>query len=272
MSSTITPATSLVSIIHANNEIGTIQNLKKISNVCKENNVLFHADAVQSYGKVPIDVENLNIDFLSMSSHKIYGPKGIGALYIRSENSLAPLLVGGGQENSLRSGTENVPGIIAFGIASKLLKNEMHENATKLRKLQVKLMEGLSSIDNVVLTGPLLEKVKENIPQEKYLYRIPGHVSICCRGIEGESLVLQVDMKGIAASSGSACKSKDLISGISSFEPSHVLVAINVHNDYVQGSLRLTLGRENMEENVVYIIESLNEIMQKLNKNTLTLK
>lgn len=258
LKATITPKTALVSIIHANNEIGTIQDIKKIGDLCKEHNVLFHTDAVQSFCKIPIDVNKLNIDFMSMSGHKIYGPKGIGALYIRSQAKLFPLIIGGGQETGFRSGTENMPGVAGFSIACKLLKNEMPENAQKLRHFQIKLMEGLLKVENIMLTGVHLGKVKENIPVEKFLHRIPGHVSLCCKNIEGESLVLQLDLKGIASSSGSACKNK--------FEPSHVLKAIGIPKDYVMGSVRFTLGRENIEKEIDYIAGTVKDIVQKIYK------
>lgn len=253
LTSSITTRTALVSIIHANNEIGTVQDLKAISNICKEKNVLFHTDIVQSFGKIPIDVRDLNIDFMSMSAHKIYGPKGVGALYSRSANDLSPVFMGGGQEKIIRPGTENLPGIVGFGVAAELIKKEMKENAIKLRSLQIELMEGLLKISNVILTGANIKKVKENFPIEKYLYRLPGHVSICMKDIEGENLVLQADLKGIAASSGSACSSGTL-------EPSHVLIATNVPSDYVRGSLRLTLGRENTTDEIEYIIKAVKEI------------
>ncbi|MBI2995838.1 MAG: cysteine desulfurase [Candidatus Melainabacteria bacterium] len=239
----ITKKTLLVSIIHANNEIGTIQDLKEISKICKENNVSFHADAVQSFGKIPINVKELNIDFMSMSGHKIYGPKGVGALYLKSKDFLEPLIMGGGQESNLRPGTENLAGIVGFGVASKLLKKEINENATRLRKLQTMLIESLSKIKGIILTGSGIEN------------RIPGHVSICCKDVEGESLVLQMDLKGIACSSGSACKSHN------EFEPSHVLLACGISKEYVKGSLRLTLGRENTKEDINYIVESIKDIV-----------
>lgn len=255
LKSLISSRTFLVSIIHANNEIGTIQDLKNISDICRENNVLFHTDAIQSFGKIPIDVNEIDIDFMSISSHKIYGPKGVGALYIKDTSVVAPLLIGGGQENNIRSGTENLPGIVGFGVACRLLKDEMHKNAKKLRGLQMNLMEELSGIKNLILTGVSLERVRENIPNEKYLYRIPGHVSICVKGVKGESLVLQMDLKGIAVSSGSACSSRNAAISTSIIEPSHVLFALGIPKDYVQGSLRLTLGRENTESDVKYIID-----------------
>ena len=246
----ITSKTSLVSVIHANNEIGTIQNLKTISSICKEKNVLLHSDTIQSFGKIPIDVKELDIDFISMSSHKIYGPKGVGAVYIKSTNKLAPVFIGGPQESGVRPGTENLPGIVGFGRAAKLINEEMPENIQKLRGLQIELMKGFANNENIILTG---------VGLEKYVHRLLGHVSICAKNIEGENLVLQADLKGIQASSGSACSSGSL-------EPSHILTAINISKDCIRGSLRLTLGRENTEEDVKYIIESITNIVNNLTK------
>ncbi len=261
----ITKETLLVSIIHVNNEIGTIQDLKKISEMCKEKNVLFHTDAVQSFCKIPIDVSQIPVDFMTLSSHKIYGPKGIGVLYIKASKNLSPLLVGGGQEEQLRPGTENLPGIVGFGVAAKLLNSEMKEISKKLRLMQIELMENLIKIDSVMLTGVNIEKVKENILEEKYLYRLPGHVSICIKDIEGENLILQMDLNGIAVSSGSACSS-------GAMEPSHVLVALDTPNNYVHGSLRLTLGRENTFEDIGYITKSLENIVKRLCNKSATAK
>ena len=267
-------APALVSIIHANNEIGTIQDLKKISKICTENNVLLHIDAVQSFGKIPIDVTDLNVDFMSMSGHKIYGPKGTGAIYIKSNNSLSPMFIGGRQENKIRPGTENVAGIFGFGTAAQLLKDEMLSNAQKLRKLQIELMEKFSTTQNIILTGTGLNKVKENIPHEKFVHRIPGHVSICCKDIGGESLVLQADLKGIALSSGSACSSRSLINTnhISEIKPSHVLLSCGVSENYVRGSLRVTLGKDNSEDENKYIFETIKNITEDINKKSVVLK
>ena len=246
--------TALVSIIHANNEIGTIQNLKTISDICKKHKALFHTDAVQSFCKIPIDVKDINVDFLSVSSHKIYGPKGTGALYIKSHENILPLIMGGGQENDMRSGTENLPGIVGFSTAAKLLSDDMVKNATDLRKLQINLIEELLINKNVILTGP------------KPLFRIPGHVSICCKDLEGESLVLQADIAGIAISSGSACSSRDAINRVPTVQPSHVIEAIGIPDNFKQGSLRITLGIENTSEDVKYIAKAIRNILEKLSK------
>lgn len=270
LKSVITPKTLFVSIIHANNEVGTIQDIKRISSICKEYNVLFHSDTVQSFGKIPINVKDIDIDFLSISSHKIYGPKGIGALYIKEKNKLESILKGGGQEQYIRPGTENLPNIVGFGIAAKLINQNMYENAKKLRSLQIKLIEGLHSLQEnkeIIFTGASLDKIKQNIPQEKFLYRLPGHVSICCKNLEGENLVLQADLRGIALSSGSACKIRDLLQQTSTrFEPSHVLVAMGVPAGYANGSLRTTLGEENTDEDVKYISDSIYDIVTSLSK------
>ena len=262
----ITSQTMLVSIIHASNEIGTVQDLKAISKICHEKQALLHIDGIQSYGKIPIDVNDLKIDFLSMSAHKIYGPKGVGALYVRSQEGFEALQFGGGQESKIRPGTENLAGIVGFGVAAHCIKAEMLANAKTLRKFQIKLMEDFSKIENVILTGASLDKVKENLREEKYLYRIPGHISLCCRKIEGESLVLQSDLRGIAMSSGSACKNN---SGdeTGKIGPSHVLLASNVPQDFLKGSIRITLGKHNTESDVDYIGETVKNIVRTLSKD-----
>ncbi len=264
LESFISDKTLLVSVIHANNEIGTIQSIGKISKVCRKHNVLFHTDSVQAFGKVPVNVKYMDMDFMSMSAHKIYGPKGVGALYIKSPEDFSSYLVGGGQENNLRSGTESLPSIVGFAKAAKLMHSEMDENVKKLRFLQIKLMEGLEELNDLVFTGVTLDKIKENYSEEKFLYRIPGHVSLCVKNVEGETLVLQADLRGIACSSGSACKSRDKKE--SNFEPSHVLVALTVPEEFRNGSLRLTLGRENTEADIEYIIKSVKDIVLMLNK------
>ena len=255
----ITNNTALVSIIHANNEIGTIQDLKTISNVCKKHNVLFHSDAVQSFCKIPIDLKNIDVDFLSIASHKIYGPKGVGALYIKSNKNILPLIMGGGQENDIRSGTENLPGIVGFSTAAKLLSNNILENTTHLRELQINLIENLLLNENVILTGP----------NKPYLFRIPGHISICCKDLEGESLVLQADLAGIAISSASACSSRDAINRVPTVQPSHVIEAIGISDNFKKGSLRITLGIENTFEDVQYIAETIQKILNRLSQITL---
>lgn len=246
--------TLLVSIIHANNEIGTIQDIKSISSICKEKKVLFHSDCIQSFGKILIDVKELNVDFISLSGHKIYGPKGIGALYIKSSENINSLLIGGGQENGLRPGTENLPGIAGFGVAAKLLKDEMNFNSEKLKQLQLSLMEKFVKIEGLVLTGPGVDDLEQ---------RLPGHVSVCVKDIEGESLVLQMDLKGIAVSSGSACSSQKKDKAV---EPSYVIKALGLPKDYEKGSLRITFGMENTLEDSECIESSLKEILEKIKR------
>ena len=262
----ITPDTLLVSIMHVNNEIGTIQPIEKIAEICHEKGVLFHTDAVQSFGKIPIDVKETNIDFVSMSAHKIYGPKGVGALYIKSPDKLSPVFIGGGQERNIRPGTENLAGIAGFGTAAKLIKEEILLNAERLRKLQFELMKRFSKLTNVIISGPNLDKVKENVPHEKFLYRLPGHVSICCKDVEGESLVLQADLKGIAISSGSACSSRSTIDRVSKIKPSHVLQACKTPKDYIKGSLRVTFGKDNSENEALYIFETVKSIIESVKR------
>lgn len=254
LKSSIKKNTLLVSIIHSNNEIGTIQDIENISNICQQNKVFFHADCIQSLGKIPINVKELNIDFVSLSAHKIYGPKGVGALYIKSSESINPILVGGGQENVLRPGTENLPGIAGFGMAAKLLKDEMINNSRKLQLLQSSLMEKMMKIDELVLTGPGMNELSR---------RLPGHVSVCVKGIEGESLVLQMDLKGIAVSSGSACSSQKKDKAV---EPSHVIKALGLTKDYEKGSLRITFGIENTMDDVEYIEVALKEVLEKVKR------
>ena len=244
---TITDETILVSIMHANNEIGTIQPINEIAKVIKQKNpgIIFHTDAVQTAGKIPVNVNNLGVDLLSMSAHKIYGPKGVGALYIRKGTRIAPFMTGGAQESSRRAGTENIAGIVGFGKAAELAVCEQQEQFEKLTLLRDRLMQGiLNTIPYTRLNGhPTL--------------RLPHNVNISFEFIEGESILLNLDMKGICASSGSACTSGSL-------DPSHVLLAIGLPHEIAHGSLRLTLGRENSEEDVDYVLEVLPDIINKL--------
>lgn len=239
--------TILVSIMHANNEIGTIEPIKEIANIIKSKNdkIIFHTDAVQTVGKIPVNVDELGVDLLSISSHKIYGPKGIGALYIRKGTKIAPFMTGGAQENQKRAGTENIPGIVGFGKACELIGQELEEQTKKL----------------LYLRGKLIKNILEKIPNSRLnghpTQRLPHNANFCFEFIEGESMLLNLDMKGICASSGSACTSGSL-------EPSHVLLAIGLPHEIAHGSLRLTLGRDNTEEQVDYVIQVLPEIVQKL--------
>lgn len=241
----LTPETIMVSIIFANNEIGTIEPIDRLAKIAKKHGVIFHTDAVQAVGNIPIDVEKLNIDLLSLSGHKIYGPKGIGALYVRRGTNIKPLMQGGSQERKLRPGTENVPGIVGLGKAAELARIELPARSAHLTELRDYLIDGiLSSIAHVRLNG-------------HRTLRLPGNANFSFEFIEGESLLLSLDMAGIAASSGSACTSGSL-------DPSHVLMAIGLSHEVAHGSLRLTLGRENNKEDVDYVLSVLPDIVGRL--------
>lgn len=240
----ITPDTALVSIMAANNEVGTIQPIEEIGKICRKKGVLFHTDAVQAFGHMPLDVNKMNIDLLSLSAHKINGPKGSGALYIRRGLGLRPVIEGGGQERNRRSGTENVAGIVGLGQAAQLAMETMEEESARLKALAKKLTDGVLQIPETILTGD-----PEN--------RLPGACSFAISAIEGESLVLYLDMEGICTSTGSACSTGSL-------DPSHVLMAIGLSHEVSHGSLRVTLGRFNTEEEVDYIIETLPKVVEKL--------
>ena len=236
--------TCLVTIMYANNEIGSIQPIVEIGAICKEKGVLFHTDAVQAAGHLPIHVVEQNIDMLSLSAHKFHGPKGTGVLYARKGIPLTNIIEGGAQERGKRGGTENVPAIMAMATALEEACAHMEENTKKVLKLRNRLIEGLSQIPHSVLNGDL----------EK---RLPGNVNFCFEGIEGESLLLLLDDKGICASSGSACTSGSL-------DPSHVLLAIGRPHEIAHGSLRLSLCEENTEEEVEYILQSVPDIVEYL--------
>lgn len=241
----ITEDTALVSIMAANNEIGTIQPLEEIGRICRSKGVYFHTDAVQAYGHIPIDVNAMNIDMLSLSAHKICGPKGTGAIYIRSGITLEPVITGGGQEKNRRSGTENIPGIVGLGEAARLKLETMQAEGERVRALQRRLIDGvLAAIPDTVLTGH---------PEK----RLPGICSFAISAVEGESLVLMLDMKGISASTGSACSTGSL-------DPSHVLMAIGLSHETSHGSLRLSLGEYNTEKDVDYILQELPAVVARL--------
>ncbi|HOJ12110.1 MAG TPA: cysteine desulfurase NifS [Clostridiales bacterium] len=241
----IRPETILVSIMFANNEIGTIQPIKEIGSITKEKGILFHTDAVQAVGNIKINVEDLNVDLLSLSAHKFYGPKGIGALYIRRGTKIVPFMHGGAQERGRRASTENVPGIVGLGKAIEIANSNIDEYNRKLIGLRDRTInEVLNKIPYVRLNGH----------SEK---RLPGNVNFSFEFIEGESLLLMLDMKGIAASSGSACTSGSL-------DPSHVLLAIGLPHEIAHGSLRITFGDENTQEDVDYFMSILPEIINKL--------
>ncbi len=237
--------TILISVMYANNEIGTIQSIAEIAGLAKERKIYFHTDAVQAVGSIKIDVKEQNIDLLSLSAHKFYGPKGVGALYIRKGVKIISILHGGHQERGRRAGTENVPGIIGLGKAIEIAVNTMDENAARIKALRDKLIQGV------------MEKVpytRLNGHPEK---RLPGNTSFCFEFIEGESLLLNLDIKGIAGSSGSACSSGSL-------DPSHVLLAIGLSHEIAHGSLRLSLGDINTQEDIDYVLEVLPPIVDRL--------
>ena len=236
--------TCLVTIMFANNEIGTIQPIAEIGKVCKEAGVLFHTDAVQAAGHVAIDVNAMNIDMLSMSGHKFHGPKGVGALYARRGIILTNIIEGGAQERGKRAGTENVPGIVGMAAALKEACDHLDENGKKVTALRDRLIEGLSQIPHCALNGAASP-------------RLPGNVNFCFEGIEGESLLLLLDAKGISASSGSACTSGSL-------DPSHVLLAIGRPHEVAHGSLRLTLCEENTMEQVEYMLQEIPQVVTYL--------
>jgi len=235
----------LISVMHANNEIGTIQPIYEIGKLAKERKILFHTDAVQSFGHLEIDVEKMNIDLLSASSHKLYGPKGVGIIYIRKGTKINSLLHGGDQENKKRASTQNTPGIIGFAKAVEIAKAEMAQESLKLSNLRDMLIKGiLDNIDNTTLNGhPVL--------------RLPNNVNICFEFIEGESILLNLDMLGICSSTGSACNSSKLVS-------SHVLLAIGISPELAHSSIRFTLGKFTTKEDIEYLIQILPKVIKKL--------
>ena len=249
---TITDKTILISIMFANNEIGTIEPVKEIGEIATKHDTIFHTDAVQAIGKVPIDVEEMNIDLLSASAHKLYGPKGVGLLYIRGHGVrkgwgkyVEPLLHGGNHEKGLRSSTENVPGIAGFAKAVELCKQNMKEESEKLIKFREKIIKEITeNIEDVHLSGHPTR-------------RLPNNVNLGFRYIEGESIILSLDMEGIAASTGSACSSKSL-------DPSHVLLAIGQKPEVAHGSLRISMGRFTTEDDINYFLEKLPPIIERL--------
>ena len=241
----ITDRTVLVSIMHANNEVGTIEPLAEIGRIAQEKGVTFHTDAVQTFGKLPTKVDELGVDLLSLSAHKLYGPKGAGALYVRKGIRLDSLLHGGHHEHNRRAGTENVAGIVGLGRAVELAQAEMEEEAQHLTSLRERLWEGI--VTNI-------EGVRRNGHPKQAL---PGTLNVCFEYIEGESIILSLDMKGTAVSSGSACTSDSLA-------PSHVLLAMGVPPAIAQGSVRFSLGRDNTVEQVDYVLAELAAIIERL--------
>ena len=240
----IRPDTCLVSVMYANNEIGTVQPIRELGAICRAHGVLFHTDAVQAVGQLPIDVQAQHIDLLSASAHKFHGPKGIGFLYARRGVPLTPLIEGGAQERGKRAGTENVPAVAGMAAALKEAVAGMEENAARLRVLRDRLIEGLNTIPHAALNGDPIR-------------RLPGNVSFCFEGVEGEALLLLLDDRGVAASSGSACTSGAL-------DPSHVLLAIGRSHDVAHGSLRLSLGPDTTAAEIDYIIENVRDVVAHL--------
>ncbi|MBQ4428958.1 MAG: cysteine desulfurase NifS [Clostridia bacterium] len=247
VSEAIRPDTILVSIMFGNNEVGTIMPIKRIGEVCREKGVFFHTDAVQAVGHIHIDVQDMNIDLLSLSAHKFHGPKGVGALYVKKGIVVPALLTGGAQERNKRAGTENVAGIVGLGKAIELACSAIDETSAMMTHLRDKLMTGIAgSIPEVKLNGHPTE-------------RLPGNVNFSIKYIEGESILLMLDINGIAASSGSACTSGSL-------DPSHVLLAMGLPHEIAHGSLRLTLGDDTTEEEVDYVLEVLPKVVERLRK------
>jgi cysteine desulfurase len=241
----ITSSTILVSIMAANNEVGTVQPIAEIARICREKGVRFHTDAVQAVGQLPIDVHALGVDMLSLSGHKIYGPKGVGALYVRRGVRLTPLLHGGAHERKRRAGTEGVPGIVGLGRAAELARLHFDERVAHYRRMR----------------DLLWERIRQRVPEVRLnghpTERLPNNLNISVLYVEGESMLLNLDMKGIAASSGSACTSGSL-------EPSHVLLAMGIPHEVAHGSLRMTVGVSTTEEDTDYVARSLAEIVERL--------
>ena len=238
------PETILVSIMHVNNEIGVIQDIKAIGELCRANKTIFHVDATQSVGKVEINLAELPVDLMSMSSHKLYGPKGIGALYVKRGIELTSLMEGGGQERGKRPGTENLPAIMGMAAALKEECTLMEQNEAKVTAMRDRLIQGLSQIPYSILNGS----------REK---RLPGNVNFCFEGVSGESLLLLLDSRGICASSGSACASGAL-------DPSHVLLSLGLAPEIAQGSLRISLDISNTEEEIDYMLEVIPQVVEQL--------
>ena len=242
--SAIKDTTALVTIMYANNEIGTVQPIAEIGKICREAGVLFHTDAVQAMGNVPVNVQEDSVDLLSLTAHKFHGPKGCGALYIRRGVRVKSLIEGGAQERSRRAGTENVAGIVGLAKALEIAISTMDERAEKLTKMRNRLIDGLLTIERSRLNGS----------REK---RLPGNLNMCFEGIEGESLLLRLDLAGVSASSGSACTSGSL-------DPSHVLLSLGLPHEIAHGSLRLSFSDNNTEEEIDYLLKVIPEIVDYL--------
>jgi cysteine desulfurase len=243
----ITPKTVLISVMYANNEVGTIEPLAEISKIAKKRGIVFHTDAVQAGAYLPLDVEKLGVDLMSLGAHKFHGPKGVGALYVRSGTPLLPMQTGGSHERSRRAGTENIPYIVGMATALKIAQNERETTNARLAALREKLIEEiLERIVGAELTGDAKN-------------RLPGHASFVIPGVIGDEMVLGLDLAGIAASTGSACTA-------GSQEPSHVLATMGYAADSARGALRLTLGRANTEEEVAYAVDAVTDVVRKLRR------
>ncbi|NWF86700.1 cysteine desulfurase [Candidatus Bathyarchaeota archaeon] len=243
----LTSETTLISIMYASGEIGTIQPMKEISKIAHSKNAFLHVDATAANGQIPINVQNDGIDLLTISSNDMYGPKGVGALYIKKGIRIEPLIQGGGQEKGIRSGTENIPGIVGFGKAAEIAQKEMSVESKRLEKLRDKFIKGL------------LDQIPYSFLNGHPTKRLPDNVAVRFSFIEGESILLSLDMMGVAASSGSACTTKTL-------EPSHVLLAIGLKHEEAHGSVLFTLGRQNTKEEVDYVIDIMPDIIKRLRK------
>lgn len=243
--------TALVSVMYANNEIGTIQDIKTIAEITHAGGAFFHTDAVQAIGKIPADVKDLNVDFLTFSAHKIYGPKGIGALYVKRGTPFCPLIRGGHQERGRRAGTENTIGIVAFGKAIEMRQQEMHDEATRLNRFKQILIDG----------------IKENIPDVRFNGHpadvLPGTLNVSFEGAEGESILLYLDLEGIGVSTGSACASGSL-------DPSHVILATGIGPELAHGSVRISMGRENTIHDIRYTVSALERVIKRVREMSTT--
>ena len=241
----ITERTVLVSVMHANNEIGTVEPIAEIGALCRARGVVFHSDAVQTVGALDVDVRRLPVDLVSLNAHKFYGPKGVGALYVRAGTPFHPIQTGGGQERNRRAGTENVAGVVGMGLALELAVARRAEESPRLAALRDRLVRGIQErVDDVVVNGHPTE-------------HLPNNASLCFRGVQGESLIVALDLAGIAASSGAACTTGSL-------EPSHVLLAIGLSREVAQGSLRLTLGRATTDEDIDFVLDEVPRIVARL--------
>jgi len=243
----IRPDTILVSIMYANNEVGTIQPIDDLAGICAEKGVIFHSDAVQAAGKIPIDLSKTPISLMSTSAHKIYGPKGVGIIYIRQGTRIHPWQAGGHHERAMRAGTENVPCIVGYGKAMELASQEMEQNDRKISSMAEEFRKKvMDQIPDTTFNGPVVGRIK-------------GTVNLCFKGAEGEAIILNLDMKGIGVTSGSACTSGAL-------EPSHVLTSMGVPPEIAQSAIRFSFGKDNNPEDIDYIVDSLKEAIEKLRK------